>query len=223
MKAFNNLIFDYDGTLHNANKVYAPAFRKAFNRLIELGYQQEGSTISDEEIGRWLGYSSLDTWNQFMPELPLEIKESCSEMITQAMLEGVRTGLAELYPGSLDCLAELKEAGYTLIFLSNCRRAYMEAHIGSFELDRYFSGFYCTQDFGFKPKYEIFETIRRDFEGGFAVIGDRFHDMELAVRHRLFCVGCAYGYGTPEELEEADVIVEDVREIPAVILNRKQI
>ena len=221
MKTLNNLIFDYDGTLHNANKVYAPAFRKAFNRLIELGYVPEGSTISDEEIGRWLGYSSLDTWNQFMPELPLEVKESSSDMITKAMLDGVREGRAELYPGSLDCLKELKEAGYTLIFLSNCRRAYMEAHIGSFGLDRYFSGFYCTQDFDFRPKYEIFETIRKDFDGGFAVIGDRFHDMELASRHKLFSIGCAYGYGTPEELKEADVIVEDVREIPAIILNVK--
>ena len=220
MNSFNNLIFDYDGTLHNANKVYAPAFREAFNQLIVWGYIPVGSTISDEEIGRWLGYSSVDTWTQFMPELPLEVKERCSSMITEAMLEGVRKGQAELYPGSLDCLKELKEAGFTLIFLSNCRRAYMEAHISHFNLDRYFSGFYCTQDFDFKPKYEIFETIRRDFSGDFAVIGDRFHDMELAARHNLFSIGCTYGYGTREELKEADVLVDHVREIPPILMYR---
>lgn len=214
------LLFDYDGTLHDANKVYAPAFRLAIAELILLGHLPEEYLISDEEIGGWLGFSSQDTWNRFMPDLPERVKDRCSDLITEAMLENVRSGKARLYPGALEVLEELKAAGFTLIFLSNCRRAYMDAHAEQFGLGRYFSGFYCTQDFGFRPKHEIFETIRKEFPGEFAVIGDRFHDMELARVHGLFSVGCAYGYGTSEELKEADVIVGDVREIPGIFLGQ---
>ena len=32
-----NIIFDYDGTLHNSIKIYGPAFRKAYEYLIKEG------------------------------------------------------------------------------------------------------------------------------------------------------------------------------------------
>ena len=34
-KNIKNIVFDYDGTLHNSIKIYAPAFREAYNYLID--------------------------------------------------------------------------------------------------------------------------------------------------------------------------------------------
>ena len=46
-----NLIFDYDGTLHNCLKIYAPSFRKAFAWLTDNGYA-EAKSYTDEEIAQ---------------------------------------------------------------------------------------------------------------------------------------------------------------------------
>ena len=62
------VIFDYDGTLHESIRIYAPAFHRAYEYLVEKRHapQREWSA---SEIGRWLGYSSRDMWNEFMPGL----------------------------------------------------------------------------------------------------------------------------------------------------------
>lgn len=211
-----NIIFDYDGTLHNCLKIYKPAFIKACDWLMENGYPVKDS-YSDSEIGYWLGFNSSDMWSMFQPELPPEKREICRKIIGAEMELQVRNGNAELFPGAENMLGKLKEMGCTLIFLSNCRVRYWQRHNSVFGLDRWFDYFYCAEEFDFIPKYEIFRLIRPQHKGDFIVIGDRFHDIETASINNLKSIGCAYGYGSPQELEKADIIVDNISEIPSAV------
>jgi phosphoglycolate phosphatase len=156
-------------------------------------------------------------WGQFHPELDPEIREKARIMLGQDMAQRVDSGEGALYEGAEEMLTELKNSGYTLIFLSNCRFHYLERHKRVFGLDRFFDYFYCCEAFDFIPKYEIFRKIAPNHEGSFIVIGDRFHDIETAVKNSLSSVGCAYGYGSLEELSDADIIVKDITEIPEAV------
>ena len=207
-----NLIFDYDGTLHNSIKIYAPAFRSAYAYLVEKGFAPS-KDFSDLEISIWLGFTAEEMWKSFLPNLPEEEKQKCSALIGTEMLHFVSKGMAELYPQTEHVLQALKGKGYNLIFLSNCKRTYMEAHIQQFQLDRFFTAFYCSEDFGFIPKHEIFHTIKSDFSGDFIIIGDRFHDMDIAKTHKLQSIGCLYGYGAFAELETATLLIEKLSDI----------
>lgn len=211
-----NLIFDYDGTLHNCLKIYAPSFRKAFAWLTDNGYA-EAKSYTGEEIGYWLGFNSADMWSMFQPQLAPEIRDTARRIIGDEMNGHIRNGDAELFEGAEETLIKLRNDGYSLIFLSNCRRRYMETHCAAFGLERYFDYFYCCEDFGFIPKYEIFRKVRPNFSDDFIVIGDRFHDIETATKNGLHSIGCLYGYGSAEELSAADILVNDVREIPLAV------
>lgn len=211
-----NLIFDYDGTLHNCAKIYVPAFRVGYKYLTDSGLAEE-VFYSDGEVASYLGYSVKDMWENFMPELADSEKEKCGKIISDVMTGAIRSGDAVLYDGAEETLEALSDMGYRLIFLSNCMHDYMEDHRTVMGLDRFFSGFYCTGDFDMKPKYEIFNTIKKDFPGEYAVVGDRFLDLQIAEKHGLKSVGCAYGYGRRSELENADIIVNSVREIPKAL------
>lgn len=206
------LICDYDGTFHESIKIYAPAFRRAYDYLVRIN-EAEPRTWTDEEISIWLGYSSKDMWNSFMPDLPKEIKEKCSSMIGSEMICRVKGNEAALYEGSIEVWNSLRSKGHVLVFLSNCKRRYMDAHRAVFNLDKYFEGFYCTEDFDFAPKYEIFKRIKRDFKAPYIVVGDRYQDMEIARIHGLKSIGCAYGYGTREELQNATLTAESCIDI----------
>ena len=207
-----NLLFDYDGTLHNSIKIYAPAFRTAYTYLVENGFA-DSKEFTDQEISHWLGFTADDMWKCFLPNLPAEEKKNCSTIIGKEMLSQIEKGMAELYPLAENILQKLKELGYNLVFLSNCKHAYMEAHIGQFHLDHFFSGFYCSEDFGFIPKYEIFKSIKGDHPGDYIVIGDRFQDFEISVMHHLQSVGCLYGYGAPNELQLATYRIDNLSDI----------
>lgn len=207
-----NLIFDYDGTLHDCIRIYAPAFRQVCRLLAAQGYMEQREW-SETEISRWLGYSSREMWDAFAPDLPEEQKKRCSEQIGAEMLRQIQAGNARLYPHVPEILERLKKQGYCLIFLSNCRKAYMEAHRRQFGLERYFSEFYCTEDYDWKPKTEIFPEICRQFAGEFLVIGDRKHDREVARQFHLPFIGCSYGYGKKEELAGADFLAQSPEDI----------
>ena len=211
-----NLIFDYDGTIHESMKTYAPAFRDTMKWLSDSGYIAP-KEYDDSEICCWLGFNSTDMWGQFHPELSPEIREQARAKLGENMAQRVENGEGALFAGAEEVLTELKQAGHTLIFLSNCRIHYMERHKRVFGLERFFDFFYCCEEYGFIPKYEIFRRFSSEGEGQYIVIGDRFHDIETAVKNSLSSVGCAYGYGSLEELSDADIIVKDITEIPEAV------
>lgn len=211
-----NLIFDYDGTLHQSMKTYAPAFRAACKWLSDNGYMEE-KNFTDEEISYWLGFNSTDMWNNFLPDVAPEIREKVRIMLGEDMGQRIERGEGALFPRTEEVLAELKSCGHRLIFLSNCRVRYMERHKRVFGLDRFFDNFYCCEEFDFLPKYQIFRLFSLQFSGKYIVIGDRFHDIETAVKNGLSSIGCGYGYGRGDELSQADIIVNDITEIPPAV------
>ena len=211
-----NLIFDYDGTIHNSMKTYAPAFRGTMKWLSDNGYIAPRE-YSDRDISYWLGFNSTDMWRAFQPGLDPAVREKARIMLGEDMARRVDNGEGELFPDAEETLALLKDEGYKLIFLSNCRFHYLNRHRRVFRLDRFFDSFYCCEAYDFIPKYEIFRKIAPEHEGDFIVIGDRFHDIETAVQNGLRSIGCAYGYGSPEELSKADIIVDRVKDIPSAV------
>ena len=64
-----NLLFDYDGTLHDTAHIYIPAFRLAYRTLVERGLAPD-QDFTDEEIKSWLGYSPKEMWTALLPDQP---------------------------------------------------------------------------------------------------------------------------------------------------------
>lgn len=210
------IILDYDGTLHDCIRVYAPAFRLAYDGLVRRGLMPPRAW-QDREIEGWLGLTAVEMWDSFAPDLSQEDRDAASALVGEEMVRQIRAGNARLYPGAPEALDRLKAAGHRLIFLSNCRRNYMQAHEEAFPLDRWFSGLYCAEDYGWRPKTEIFLSIRDRFPGPYIAVGDRYKDMELARTHALPAIGCAYGYGSEAELAEADAVIRSPAELPAAV------
>ena len=208
------LIFDFDGTLHKSECTYIPAFQSVRSFMERHGWQP-ACEMSDDEIGYWLGYSSKEMWARYAPDLTPEQRAACAKVLSDEMLERARQGKAQLYPGARTALETLKAEGHTLVFFSNCHHDYMTVHSEAFGLNAYFDAFFCGEDYGWKTKAETFANIRARLgttDGPareFVVIGDRFHDIDIARVHGLVAVGCAYGYGTRDELAGAQVIVKD--------------
>ena len=74
------IIFDYDGTLHNSIRIYEPAFKRAYDYLVNNGYAEE-KVFKEDEVSRFLGLTARQMWNDFMPSLPEDEKKKCSSII----------------------------------------------------------------------------------------------------------------------------------------------
>lgn len=211
-----NIILDYDGTIHDCAKIYVPSFYIGYKYLTDNGLAPIHE-YSYKEVSGYLGYSVKEMWNKFMPDLPQSEKDTCSKIIGDSMMKLITNGQSVLYDGAEKVLKYLKENGHNLIFLSNCMHDYMEAHRKVHRLDRFYCDFYCTEDFNFAPKPDIFKSIALKHTGEFIVIGDRYLDLETAWKHNLKSIGCTYGYCNPHELDKANITVTDISEIPSVV------
>jgi phosphoglycolate phosphatase len=205
------LILDFDGTVHDSMAVYEPSFRRAMKELEQAGWMEQRD-YSTEEIRHWIGFNPQEMWRAFRPDLSKAQRAYGSSLIGKYMEEAVEKGAGRLYPQAGHVLEGLREE-YELYFLSNCKRAYMEANRRQFQLDRYFDAFYCSQDFGFIPKEEIFRRIREP-QRNYVAVGDREADLRLAKENGLPFVGCLYGFGGEGELDGADVMIEDIAKLP---------
>ncbi len=219
MKSLNNIktiFFDYDGTLHNSIHIYAPAFQKAYDYLVLNGCADKRDW-SHQEISHWLGYNPTDMWKAFQPNLDEHIRQVCSEIIGEEMKNQIICGKPMLYAGSMHTLEYLKNKGYQLVFISNCKAYYMECHRELFHLKDYFEAMFCSEQFGYKPKYEILKSIKNDYKEQMAIVGDRRQDIEAGKKNNLITIGCRYGFGVWEELKEADYIIDDIRELEKLL------
>lgn len=207
------LVLDYDGTLHDSRVVYEPAFRRCMDEITELGWI-EPAKYSSEEINYWVGFSAKEMWEKFHPELTQEQKEDAGRRIGKYMLEAIFAGEGRLYSGTFEALEELAK-DYELMFFSNADRAYVDAHRRAFGLERWIREFYCTGDYGFAQKEEVFSRHIYIPGRSYIAVGDRIKDIQLAKACGLKSIGCLYGFGTPEELAGADKLIFDICELKA--------
>jgi phosphoglycolate phosphatase len=206
------IFFDYDGTLHNSLKIYAPAFKKAYDFLIENKFAN-ARIWKEEEISYWLGYNSEEMWKAFMPNLSAELRKTCSEIIGNEMKLQIEGGMPLLYEGALETLQYLKDKGYILVFISNCRIYYKEAHNKLFGLQDYFDDLICSEEYGYVPKYEILKKVKSIYPEGMVIIGDRNQDIEAGKKNDIYTIGCKYGFALEGELDKADFIIGGIEEL----------
>lgn len=206
------IFFDYDGTLHNSIRIYAPAFRKAYAYLVQNGYAEERK-FSDLEISRWLGYSPPDMWKEFMPQVEEDTRRKCSSIIGEEMSALTEKGYAKLYEGAQETLEYLHEKGYRLVFLSNCKIYYRDTHKEIFRLGDNFEDLVCSEEYDFIPKHEILKQIKPRYEEEMLIVGDRNQDMEAGMKNDIHTIGCSYGFSLENELSDADLVIDDIRDL----------
>lgn len=212
-----NILFDYDGTLHDSLHIYHPALQAAYGLLVDSGLAPQ-RTITKGDARRWIGFNPQEMWHQLLPQLPEEAAQRSIRIVGRIMQENISAGYAQLYDGVPELLHTLRAQGYRLILLSNCSGTYLQAHTAQFSLDRCFHGLYCSESYGYRPKHELFSIIRQEHPGSYIIVGDRKQDMDIATVHHLDSIGCSYGYGCPDELRSATWLVPDLASLAHILL-----
>lgn len=212
------VVFDWDGTLHNTSKLYAESVRKAYSFLVEKKLATPRD-LKEEELNKYLGMTAKDMWDDFMPGLEEGVRSKAEKIVGESMVSLVYSGAAELYDKVEPMLDELKAAGFKLMILSNCKMAYLDAHKEVFGLDKWFTDYYPAESYNFIPKEEILAEAMSRYPGKYIVVGDRYLDIKAGNICKAYTIGCSYGFGSEDEFETADCVVESIDELRSKILS----
>lgn len=114
------------------------------------------------------------------------------------------------YPGVENMLQELKRKKYILAVASSKPEYYVKQILDHFHLTEYFDEIVGSQMDGARTnKTEVIEEAlerlgMKKHRERVIMVGDKEHDVLGARESGLECVAVSYGYGTTEELKEAD-------------------
>jgi phosphoglycolate phosphatase-like HAD superfamily hydrolase len=215
------VVFDMDGTLLNSGDFGVTAILRAFEALAGKGRLPGVETPSVQAIRGQIGKPPAEFYRGLLPG---HLAERALELHHEATIhenELLRGGVGKLFDGALDVLAELKAAGLRLALVSNCSRPYMDCVSEVFGLDRWLDHRDCVGDNATRERNKpaLVGVALRELGGSRGVmVGDRIHDGEAAAANGLWFIGCTYGYGEGQEFEDANATINDIRELPRLIL-----
>lgn len=212
------VIFDMDGTLFETDTLLVPVHQRVFQTLREERLYEE-ETPPVERLLNCLGMLLEDIWRQVMPGSSEAARKRADDLLLQYELEGLEAGEGQLYPHVEQTLRQLKERGIKLFVASNGLEEYVKGvalHRGIAEL---FDGLYSAGEYATVSKVDLVARLLQDHGIKAAwMVGDRSSDVEAGKGNGLQTIGCAYAtYGRAAELDGADVLLADFRELITLI------
>ncbi len=213
----NTIYFDFDGTLHNTSIIYQKAVNYSY-KCLQSKIDLPNRTVTVEQCDKWLGLTPQQMWDNFIPDLDKSLQEEASTLVGEKMKAQLENGEGTLYNNVINTLETLVARGYQINILSNCKNSYAEIVTEVFELYKYINNFYTAEQFDYKPKNEIISQLQSELnENIVAFVGDRKADIDAGKYNNIVTIACKYGFGSEEEIQEADFFIQNINEILNIV------
>ena len=174
------VIFDVDGTLHDAFRWWAPIIRSGVARWGE----REGVVIpafTDEFAEAVVGMKDAGVWAPFLPDEHKHRWADLKSVVLPMEIAELQSGADHLFDGVRPLLATLRERGRKLALASNCRQPYMDAMCAGQGLGAATDWQFCLDSHRVETKTDM---LLRAVEAAGAerplMVGDREPDLEAA-------------------------------------------
>jgi phosphoglycolate phosphatase len=210
-------IFDIDGTLVDSRAMISTCMDAAF---IGAGLEAPGFEKTRRVIGLSLGVGLRTLAPEGDEALYSRIMDSYREAFFKMRSDPALA--SPLYEGAGQLLAVLADSGWTLGIATGKSRRGLDAMIEQFGWNDLFAAKLCADDGPGKPHpHMVLENlmVARALPSQAVVIGDSEHDMAMAVRAGVACIGVDWGFGTTEEMlaAGANSVVSTMGDLSAIL------
>ena len=214
LKDVDTIIFDNDGTLFQADLISFPAVVSAYKDLMKI-HQVKLTIPSKNEINSHIGLPAKEYFKNLLPVELQKWSDQFEQMCVQHEIFNIQKGLGSLYDGVEETLIELKKRNFRLSVITNAGVDYFNAVVDYFHYHRFFDAYICLGDRPHLTKDDLLKEILDHFKtNNGAIVGDKKSDINAGKRHNCLTIAALYGYGTAEELENAD---EKIKNFPLLL------
>lgn len=216
MHPYITILFDLDGTLTDP--------QIGITKSVQYALRKMGINESDRnKLIPFIGPPLTTSFRDFY-----ELDETQAWQAVQYYREYFsQTGIFEnaVYPGIPELLAELRRAGKVLVVATSKPEVFARRILEHFHLMEFFSLVVGSQLNGsMVEKGEVIACVLNQLapfpSQSVVMVGDRKHDIIGARQNNIEAIAVGYGYGTPEELQQAepDFLATTVEELRDALL-----
>ncbi len=211
---YDLILFDLDGTLTDSKEGIINCVNYA---LCACGLPER----PEEELLCFIGPPLIDSFMEFCG-----MDRRQASFAVEKYRERFRdVGIYEnrVYPGIGELLKALKAHGKTVALATSKPHVFADRILEQFALAQYFDFTTGAELDGTRnAKKDVIQTVLAQFPAAKSpvMIGDRAHDVLGAKACGIPCIGVAYGYAEPQELERAGAgkIVQTVHELQEFLI-----
>ncbi|MBR4157960.1 MAG: HAD hydrolase-like protein [Oscillospiraceae bacterium] len=216
--SWDYICFDMDGTLSDSGPGIT---RCADYALRSLGVETDGP----EALRFFIGPPLTESFGTICGLNDEQVQKGIALFRERYAEKGIHEH--EPYPGIPEMVHALCEAGKHLQIASSKPRPYVLQILGDYGILNCFENIVASEfDGSLSKKADVIEELLRRLSEENAdrdriiMVGDRHYDVRGAHEHGLQCIGVRYGYGSAEELEEADYVVDSAEEMRELLLGK---
>jgi len=208
------LIFDLDGTLTDSKPGILGCLQKV---LDDRGMGDQGP------LDRFIG-PPVEEWVTDL--LPNGNAEDHAALARDYRACYDREGWSNnsVFPGVREMLVELRAQGFPLYVCTSKQQHFAVRILEAFKLSGLFTAIYGDKaEYSSHSKVDLLANILREHSLGRDtawMIGDRSFDIDAAHANQLRCLAAGWGYGTPEEYAQADVVAPTPADVAALVSPR---
>jgi phosphoglycolate phosphatase len=208
-----NVLLDLDGTLADSRPGILACFRYM---LTELGHDPAAAGDLTWAVGPPMAVSVGTMLKMFDDD-------RVALGLTTYRARYTTTGIYECaaFPGIMEMLASLVQAGHNLCLATSKRRDFAERVVEYLGFGRFIPKVYgALPEGGLDEKKDLLAAILRaeGYERAVTtMVGDRYHDIHAARSNDLRSIGVLWGYGGEAELTEAGA--DSLAATPADLMN----
>ena len=208
------VIFDMDGVIVDTEPVHRYAYYKQFSEL--------NIEVSEEMYTSFTGFSTRNTFQtlkQHFPSIPHEVEDLIQRK--RSIFNDAFDTKEDLYllEGVEDLIKDLHASGIQLILASSASQVTIERVFTRFNLHQYFSHIVSGEDFPqSKPNPAIFihaASLSIAPKENCIIIEDSTNGVKAAKGAGIFCVGYNSLHSNMQDLDEADLIINNFNELDA--------
>jgi len=216
MKDRKCILFDLDGTLSDSGEGIINSLTQAMQEL--------GIAADRQLLRTFIGPPLKEPFSQNFDFSEEQVEEAIR--VYRRHYDQVGFFQNELYPGIMELLADLRQAGKTLAVATTKAEPYAHKTLEYLKIDRFFPRELVVGahlDGTRANKAEVIATVLERLGGGTedkVMVGDRKFDIIGAKANGLDVIAVTYGFGDRSEIEahEPTLIVNSVQELRELLL-----
>ena len=209
------VLFDLDGTLSNS--------KEGITKCVQYALKHFGIEEPDrDKLEIFIGPPLVDSFMNFYGMSLEDAKIATAKYRERYTPIGIHE--ASMYPGTRECIEELKKQGYIIGMASSKPEEYCRIILEDFGiLDLFDDVVGATMDGRIDSKEEVLmEVFRRWSHYGkdeMCLIGDSIYDVEGANLVGIPCIAVSYGFGDVKEMTEAGAVavIDNLIELPDLL------
>lgn len=209
------VLFDLDGTLSNS--------KEGITKCVQYALKHFGIEEPDrDKLEIFIGPPLVDSFMNFYGMSLEDAKIATAKYRERYTPIGIHE--ASMYPGTRECIEELKKQGYIIGMASSKPEEYCRIILEDFGiLDLFDDVVGATMDGRIDSKEEVLmEVFRRWSHYGkdeMCLIGDSIYDVDGANLVGIPCIAVSYGFGDVKEMTEAGAVavIDNLVELPDVL------